>query len=544
MEGDWDVIVVGSGASAVHACCPLVEAGLRVQMLDVGRRDHKYTQLIPDQGFLDIRHRDPGQHRYFLGDEFEGIPFRGIGAAAQLTPPRKHVIEHTDRLRPVEADGFSAVQSLALGGLGAAWGAVTVPFDRTDLAAWPIGCADLQPHYDAVARRIGIAGADDDLVRCLGTARVPLLPPALLDSNAQAALNRYLKKRAGLNRAGFFMGRARLAMATVRFRGRGPVEYHDMEFWADHNRAVYRPQFTVDELRKHQNFRYRSEMLVQAFRRRPDGDLEVSARNLSSTAQERFTARRLVLGAGTLGTARIVLRSLQRYRHRLPLVCNPYVYIACLNTAAIGKPVQDARHSLCQLIAYVQVGDQFLQAQLYSYRSLLTFRLVKELPLAYPEGIRLIRRLQPYLATINVYHSDRPGPDKYVELHRDQAADSDRLHIHYRIPADTEREHRAQQRRVMKLFLRLGCLPLKVVRPVHGASIHYGGCLPMTDEDRPLTTRPTGELRDASGVFIADGAAFPDLPAKALTLTLMAHANRVGVHVSEELKRTRMQGIC
>jgi cation diffusion facilitator CzcD-associated flavoprotein CzcO len=36
-----DVIVVGSGASAVNAAMALVEAGRGVRMLDVGNRDEK-----------------------------------------------------------------------------------------------------------------------------------------------------------------------------------------------------------------------------------------------------------------------------------------------------------------------------------------------------------------------------------------------------------------------------------------------------------------------------------------------------------------------
>ena len=71
-----DVVVIGSGASAVNAAYPLVEAGRSVVMLDVGKRDEKYAALIPDQSFAEIRRTDPQQHRYFLGDDFEGVPNR------------------------------------------------------------------------------------------------------------------------------------------------------------------------------------------------------------------------------------------------------------------------------------------------------------------------------------------------------------------------------------------------------------------------------------------------------------------------------------
>ena len=44
-----DVIVVGSGASGVHAAAVIVEAGCAVTMLDGGYRDETYAKLIPEK---------------------------------------------------------------------------------------------------------------------------------------------------------------------------------------------------------------------------------------------------------------------------------------------------------------------------------------------------------------------------------------------------------------------------------------------------------------------------------------------------------------
>ena len=68
-----DVLVVGSGAGAVHAAYPLVEAGLSVRMLDYGNEDERYGALIPRRSWSEIRRDEEEQHRYFLGDRFEGM---------------------------------------------------------------------------------------------------------------------------------------------------------------------------------------------------------------------------------------------------------------------------------------------------------------------------------------------------------------------------------------------------------------------------------------------------------------------------------------
>jgi choline dehydrogenase-like flavoprotein len=74
-----------------------------------------------------------------------------------------------------------------------------------------------------------------------------------------------------------------------------------------------------------------------------------------------------------------------------------------------------------------------------------------------------------------------------------------------------------------------------VTKPLHGASIHYAGTLPYSVEDRPYTTAPNGQLRHAPNVYVADGASWRFMPAKGLTLTLMANARRVAAQALRDL---------
>ncbi len=76
---------------------------------------------------------------------------------------------------------------------------------------------------------------------------------------------------------------------------------------------------------------------------------------------------------------------------------------------------------------------------------------------------------------------------------------------------------------------------MRPVRPQHGSSVHYATTLPFDTADKLLTTEPSGRLRGTKAVYIADGAAFAYLPAKGLTGTLMANANRVGQQVARTM---------
>jgi choline dehydrogenase-like flavoprotein len=88
---------------------------------------------------------------------------------------------------------------------------------------------------------------------------------------------------------------------------------------------------------------------------------------------------------------------------------------------------------------------------------------------------------------------------------------------------------------MLRFLAGLRCIPMGVHKPLHGASIHYAGTLPYSVEDRPYTTAPDGRLRNAPNVYIADGASWRFMPAKGLTLTLMANARRVAAQALQDL---------
>ncbi len=414
-----DVLIVGSGPGGVNAAAPLVAAGRQVVLLDYGNQDRRYAALIPHQPFSEVRRTDAQQHRYFLGDHFEGIPLGPVRVGAQLTPPRLHILADAAERMPVHTDGFAASMSLARGGLGAGWSAGVFPFTDDELRDMGLGLDELRPHYDAVTERIGVCGAGDDLEPFLPPSP-SMMPPLELDSNAEVVLTRYQRRRAALNAAAFFLGRTRLAACTERHRERGPYAYLDLDYWADPDRSVYRPQWTLEELQRAPNFTYLDRRFVRTFSEDERG-VRVRATRADTGEEETHEAAALVLAGGTLGTARIVLASLGAYDRPVPILCNAYAYVPTLNLGMLRRPARDRRSSLAQLTAVLRVPGtpgRIVQAQLFSYRSLLTFKLMKESPLAYREGLRVLRVLIPKFAILGIHHEDRPAAGKTCVLRR------------------------------------------------------------------------------------------------------------------------------
>lgn len=533
-----DVIIVGSGPGGVNAAYPLCEAGLNVLMLDFGNTDKKYRQLVPKQDFTQTRLTDEHQHRYFLGDDFEGILLGDIRVGSKLTPPRLHVMADSPELMPVVSDTFVANESLAMGGLADSWGAGVLPFREEDFDDMPISYADLEPHYRNVAKRIGISGDQDDLYSIFGDYG-SLMPPLDFDSNAEKVFNRYKRLKRRFNDSGFFMGRAPLAVCSQPYRGRDAHQYHDMDYWTDTDSSVYRPRYTLEELKLFSNFSYINELFVHSFKERGDKLVDVTASLGKGSRKEIYTARAVVLSAGTMGSARIALRSLNKYEIRIPILTNPYTYIPSININMLGQTPRDRRSSQSQLSALYFMDSSHRQPVLsnfFSYRSLLTFKLLKESPLPQRECLKIMRALMPLFAIITIFQRDCSSPSKYCVLHKAPGSGPDRLEIQYRFSDEELRDIRANEKAVKGFYRQLGCWPIKAIRRAPGSSIHYSGTLPMSREEREMKCNAEGRLYGTRSVYVADGSVISPLPSIVPTFTIMALADRTGKLLAQKLK--------
>src|SRR5206468_2455664 len=114
-----------------------------------------------------------------------------------------------------------------------------------------------------------------------------------LDSNARSIFSTYSRKRERFQKAGFLLGRSPAAILTSKLSHaegvREPNSYHDMDFYSDHGRSVYRPKFTIEALRRNPKFRYLDSSLAERFEEGEDGTVQLWSKNIKSG--ERFAVK-------------------------------------------------------------------------------------------------------------------------------------------------------------------------------------------------------------------------------------------------------------
>ena len=530
---NFDIIIVGSGPGGIHAAQEALLCGARVGLIDVGHRDDTFDKITPAQAWSEIRRTCADQGRFFLGESMKHNQADSRSAAQHLAPARQYVLKDAEQLLPVRSDSFEAVQSLAVGGLGAGWGAGCARLTHEELERIGLPVGEMSHWYESVAREIGISGpADDDVSGLIGQfcTKQPALP---LDSNSEAILRTYHRNRARLVSTGFRLGQPPLAVLTESHEGRSANPLHDMDYWSDAGESVWRPRFTLRTLQHEPNFSYVSARLVEGFKEDARGGVQVHARNLESGNGETFTCRRLLLAAGAINSARLVLHSNGYYDVRTPLLCNPYTYVPAINLPMLGRTTRDARHSLVQLSGVFMPDDDPINCiivQFFSYRSLLLYRIAQDMPLPPSLAMTMSRALVSCLTIATINHADRPHPGRWMAL-RERPGKRAFLEIN-NDPAPWAGMRRKHERMVLRKLVALKLLPLRVLRLSDGASIHYAGTLPSSADPDTPGTDGNGKVNATKNVFAVDSSSWNFLPAKGLTFTLMANARRIANRVA------------
>jgi choline dehydrogenase-like flavoprotein len=528
------VTVVGSGPSGVHFAETALDRGYDVTLIDVGRPAPE--PVAPMARFDQLIDELPDSSHYLLGDDFSGVTLPDAGKEYYGIPPSKrYVFEDPERF-VAASSGFSPLFSLAGGGLAQAWTAGCYPFNDRELADFPFDYAALGPHYDAVSRRIGITGEADDLAPFMPIHK-HLLPPIPLDEHSAILAAAYARRRGAINsRFGAYLGRTRVATLTSDLGERHACTRLGRCLWGCPRNALYTPSHTLEALRHRANFQYLDGLEVIRFESDADGRAtSVEAQSTTTGERTRIPVQRLALAAGALSTAALVLRSIDngpaRGRRLTGLMDNRQILVPFLSWRMLGRPhaAESYQYHLLGMSLVEADARMSVHAQITTLKTALIHPIAQRLPFDMNTSLAVTRLTRSALGVVNVNLADWRRASNWVEIDREDRGRS-RLVLHYSPPTDEAERLRSVLERVGRVLGALGCiLPpgMQHARPM-GASVHYAGLLPMTTADEgPLTTDAAGRLRGHPNVIVADGAAFPFLPAKNITFTLMANASRL-----------------
>lgn len=519
-------LVVGSGPSAAAVTLALSErADQQVTVLDLGGRLEEGNRAARDRlAVTDPAAWDPR--------DLDVVTHQSSGVDRLTTVPQKRTYGSAYPFRDLgQLTGLSGspgtnvdIASSAYGGFSTVWGAQVMPFSRSTFDRWPFSWDDIEPHYRAVLDEVPLAGDDDDLAELFPLLRRTSGLPELGPRTA-AVLRRYDRHRDSLRAQGVTVGRARLAFSAQQCVRCG------LCMTGCPYQLIYSAAQTMDRVRRRPNVRVLDGLLVERIGQ--DGDQAVaSCRDVRTGERTEFRADRLFVGAGGLGTTRLVLGSLAAPPSRLEVAESVQFLVPFLS----ARPVEDPRgpdardftlNQFNVLLHFDEEGYTTSQLHVYPYNPAFADALPGFLRRRWtaPAARAALRRLSVgfgYLpswasppVTVAVRRSTGGGLPE-VELGRD---DSERPPLLGRA-----------LRRLVRAAPRLDLWPLLTHATLSGAgkSYHFGGAFPHAGADGgPRATDCWGRLPDWDRVHLIDGSVLPSVPSTTFTLTVMANAHRI-----------------
>ncbi len=526
MSADFDVIVVGSGPAGVSTAFPLVEAGLKVLLVDGGKAT---TLLPPSKPYLISRAEDENQWEWMVGRNYHSL--RNVNAVSPKlrVPTHAHVFEGFDAANKIDARGFVAVGSMAQGGLSNAWGGGVARLSIQELADYPFSSSEIDPSYATVTRRIGVSGAlNDDLTDYFGLDDWAD-PPIRMDTLHSRILNGYIKHKSEVSALGMRLGRSRVA-ALGQDRGeRKACDISGNCLWGCHRRALYTAREDLEALMRNPNFTYKSGFIVD----RVIGASEYRAiEGKDATGYQTLKARKIILAAGTLATTRLALQAINLTKPIMMQACPTAAFMLWL-PAALGTP-RVATFGLGQLSFVLSMqGGLSGFGSLFNTTGIPVAEFAKYMPFRKRYGIDLLKFLLGSCVVGNLF---LPGHLSTATLSLNADAS---LRIEGGYQNEVSRLMSFAEQRLRKVFWKMGALLLPksftVGRP--GSDIHYASSLPMRAYPVLGETNAFGEIFGLDGVHITDGASLSSLTEKSHTLTIMANADRIGRRLVMELSR-------
>ena len=527
------IVVVGGGVSGAHAALTLLERNFSVELWDVGRDEDPFQE--PGTTFHDLKKSLQDPVTYFLGTDLASLIPAASGELLRYPPSRNFLTSREDSLWRFQSNSFFPFGSCNKGGLANGWGGNALAFDENDLADWPISFTDMEAAYRTVYSRISVAGpVDDELVSSLSGVH-PSQRPVQLTAADERLMRAYHKKKAVLSRLGVHLGKARLAVVTQPQR-EDACDYCDRCLWGCPKGSIYNPATsTLQDCNAYQNFRYVPKRYVLSLLSSDDRITGIRYLDTDTRQIRQEPCDNVFLAAGALASGSVFLRTLKNTHPDISpetegLMDTSVVKLPFLSLSNLGRTPETRSFQFNRLIMGI-VNDssndnwpRYLHGELLNLTSLLYHPLIESLPVDSRLAKKLFFTLKSALGTVSLFFPDKITPGNRQVL-ADGGDPQEKIELHYRETDDRQRYIRQSIKRVRKALWRLGCVPKGTLQSPPGGGIHYAGTIPMGNGAKRCNA--LGQSNLFPNLYIADGAAFPSLPSKSITMSLAAHATRV-----------------
>lgn len=564
----FDAVIVGSGATGGWAAKELTAKGLRVAVLEAGRKldpntdfkEHAWPYEMPFRGFGDRREMErtqPIQSRCYACTEYGRQFFVNDFEHPYATPPGKP---------------FFWIRSRHVGGRSVPWGRFTWRLSDYDFKAashdgfgddWPISYTDLAPYYDRVEDFIGVSGANE------GMAQLPdgrFLPPMAMTCGER-------QLRQAVEQMGDPLRRVINARAAVLTRPihQGTPDARAACHYCDHcgrgcttGSYFSSPASTLPAASRTGRMTLITHAIVSnvVIDKKTGKAKGVQYIDAMTRAHREVFGRVVVLCAGTLESTRILLNSAPPEGGDQGL---------CNSSGVLGHYLMDhvkdggASGSLPTLPSKTMEPDgrpngiyipRFYNLKTRRKDFLRGFGLQggagqslyghAKATVGFGSALKAsVREHHPWSINLKGYGECLPRFENHARLNRDvvDAWGIPTLFIDMAWSENELNQVVAMGDAAEEIFRAAGVEDIRVIRKTDsppGFSIHEVGTARMGDDPKKSVLNKFNQAHDVKNLFVTDGACYVSIGCQNPTLTMMALTARASDYLAEELRGGRL----
>lgn len=550
-EPVYDAVIVGSGAAGGTMAWVLVNAGLRVAMLEAGpKREH----------MVDFAYHEPFPYE---------DPYRGTKTEESVTDAmrKKYVFgpnayapwPNPDEPYTTPKDlPYEWMRARNVGGRTMFWGRFANRFNEADFKMrsldgrgldWPLEYKDLAPYYDKAEIFMGVCGAKENHPDLPDGDH--FLPPVALKCPDQL-----LTKAAG--KLGIRTMRVRRAMLTKAYNGYAQCHYCAGCDDGCETHSFYNSAFRqIEPLLK--KFPRTFKLIPNAMAHKVNLNGKGMASGVSyidrTTGKEReIKARAVVLGCGTLETTRLLLLSNianssgligKNFIEHLDVGAQAFLPELSFKEREEGDGIGGS-HIIIPWFGYFRPGEKRdfvrgFQIEPSARQRMRPDKNAKRIRGFGADYKKEVRRWQGTRVSLACHGEMLPGPDKFVELDptvKDKWG-SPVLKIHHPVDANAMAMYKYVRQTYEELFAAAKAtdisLPDAPDKPGH--SIHEMGTVHMGSDPKTSVLNSFNQSWDVKNLFVTDAASFASGTHKNPTLTIMALSWRAAEYLLAEKKK-------
>jgi len=511
------VVIIGSGAGGGTLAHELTRRGIKVVLLEAGKRQSTETfSQVPGEAFVQLTWLDPRTSSGDWGGPRNSPAFQ-IYHCKTVGGTTVHWTASAPRLQPWEVQAKTTYGDPA----------------GTSLIDWPIAYEELEKYYELAERRLGVTRRNG----------VPGLP----------ASNNFKVMYAGAKKLGYKqVHTGHMAINSRAFDGRGACIQQGFCVQGCKMGAKWSTLYTeIPRAEQTGNLDLRTECMAVKIEHGSDGRVTAVVYRDGQGKEQRQKARIVCVAGNAIETARLLLLSAsakfpQGLGNSNGQVGRNYCHhITGFVWGIFDKPVYSWRGATLAGVVEDEVIHEPKRGFAGGYRMELVTLDLPSLPLAglpYGWGRDFASIIENYrnLAGMFINGEDLPRPDNRVTLN-DSVKDSYGLpvaNINVDEHANDHAMRKHAQGQMTQMYEAVGAKRV-VPGPIPTAT-HNMCTARMSADPREGVTNAWGQAHDVKNLFISDGSALSTPGSANPTLTIVALALRQAEYISQEMKARRI----